>query len=162
MRRTGSILVLLLVLFFVPSCGSLTGNRPLSYDDMTAQEKTDEAAFQGKIAKTAEPIARIAFDLIPADKRKDLAVKTYDILKTIDGLLAAKNNKELIAQTLDALQGLVKGIDKDIQSVAQDAFDLFNGWVNIPNLNELLPAVIVDRLRAFIKGAMLGLEPYRS
>lgn len=160
MTRCGWFLLALALCLVTPSCSSFGGNRPLNYEDMTEQEKNDEAAFQTKISNTAKPIAKIAFDLIPAEKRKDLAVKVLAVLKTIDGALGAKTNKELIGQTLDALQGLVKSIDKDIRAVAQDAFDLFSGWIDIPNLNDLLPAVVVDRLRAFITGAMAGLEPF--
>lgn len=160
MRRTGSILLILVALMFVPSC-SMTGSRPLNYDEMTEQEKTDEAKLQQRLEKTAGTVAKIAFDLVPEGQRKDIANKVYTALKTIDGLLGAKTNKELIGKTLDGLQELVKGIGKDIRSVAQDALDLFSGWVDLPELNDLLPPVITDRLRAFIKGALAGLEPYR-
>lgn len=148
----------LLVTLLICSCAS----RPLVYEDMTEDEQASEAALQLRLETTATKIAGIAFDFVPEDDQKGLAGSVITALKVIQDILESgdleKLTKELIARTI----GDFEVLGANIQEIANDAFDLFNGWVNLPNVNEYLPEVVRDRLLAFIRGGIAGLEPYAA
>jgi len=148
----------LLVTLLICSCAS----RPLVYEEMTDDEKTSEATLQLRLETTAVKIGSIAFDFVPEEDQKGLASSVITALKVIQDILEAgdleKLTKELISRTI----GDFEVLGANIQDIANDAFDLFNGWVNLPNVNDYLPEVVRDRLLAFIRGGIAGLEPYAA
>jgi len=158
-RTMSGILVLLLTLvsMMLPGCGST----PLVYSDMTQEQKQDEEKLQQRLERAAQPIARIGMRLVddPA-KQTAIAKQVVSALDTVEKVLASKNasdwQKAAIAKTAEHLQLLTP----DIQELAQDAFDLFNGQINLPGLNDVIPEVIRDRLLAFIRGAKAGLSEF--
>lgn len=144
---------------FTPGCSST----PLVYAEMTQEQQQDEKNLQAKIEHAARPIARIGMKLVTdVAKRKELAGKVVSVLETVEKVLASKNagdwQKALIGQTAEHL----KALTPEIQDLAQDAFDLFRGWIDLPGLNDVIPEVIRDRLLAFVRGAIAGLKDVQS
>ena len=149
------LLPLLLFVLFVTSCAS----RPLVYDEMTPEEQASELKLQGNLANTAKTIADIGFKLIEDEaERTKIADQVTEVIDQVLVALEIEANKDLLAQVLAAFNQ----ISPDIREMAKDAFDLFAGWIDIPNLNDLLPEVIRDRLRSFLTGAHLGLADYTT
>ena len=147
-------LPLLLVAFLVVSCAS----RPLVYDEMNDEEKADETKLQANIELTAKTLADVGFRFLDKEEQTTNADKVGAILDKVQSAMATETNQDLIYEVLDA----VTDFSPDIRETAKDAFDLFNGWINIPNLSDVIPEVIRDRLAAFVRGALAGLSSYRS
>ena len=147
-------LPLLLVAFLVVSCAS----RPLVYDEMNEEEKADETKLQANIELTAKTLADVGFRFLDKEEQTTNADKVGAILDKVQSAMATETNQDLIYEVLDA----VTDFSPDIRETAKDAFDLFNGWINIPNLSDVIPEVIRDRLAAFVRGALAGLSSYRS
>lgn len=147
---------MLVLALLVVSCAS----RPLVYDEMDDAEKEAESKLQANLESTAEGIAVLAFKFVDEDKRADLAKKVSDPLVLIQGLLESGDSDAIVKDLIDRTLGELKLLGADIGEVAKDAFDLFSGWIAIPNLNDHLPEVIKDRLLAFVKGAVAGLSEY--
>ena len=147
-------LPLLLVAFLVVSCAS----RPLVYDEMNDEEKADETKLQANIELTAKTLADVGFRFLDKEEQTTNADKVGEILDKVQSAMATETNQDLIYEVLDA----VTDFSPDIRETAKDAFDLFNGWINIPNLSDVIPEVIRDRLAAFVRGALAGLSSYRS
>ena len=146
---------LFLLVLFVTSCAS----RPLIYDEMTSEERDSEASLQGNITNTAETIANAGFKFIDnEEERTKIADSVCDAIEKVLEVLGGDTNKDVLTTVLDAF----KQISPSIREMAKDAFDLFAGWIDIPNLNDVLPEVIRDRLNAFLLGALAGLQEYRS
>jgi len=146
---------LFLLVLFVTSCAS----RPLIYDEMTPEERDSEASLQGNITNTAETIANAGFKFIDnEEERTKIADSVCDAIEKVLEVLGGDTNKDVLTTVLDAF----KQISPSIREMAKDAFDLFAGWIDIPNLNDVLPEVIRDRLNAFLLGALAGLQEYRS
>ena len=146
---------LFLIALFITSCAS----RPLIYDEMTPDERDSEASLQGNIENTAKTIANAGFKFIEDEaERTKIADSVSDAIEKVLEVLGADANKDLLGAVLDTF----KQISPSIREMAKDAFDLFAGWIDIPNLNDILPEVIRDRLNAFLLGALAGLQEYRS
>lgn len=152
----------ILFTFFVAAINTGCASTPLNYADMTEIQVQDEKDLQQRIERTAQPIARIGMQFVDADKRGKLAAQIVELLESIERTLVSTDasgwQRELISQTAKHLTLLTP----DIQEVAKDAFDLFNGWVNLPGLNDIIPDVIRDRLLAFIRGAVAGLKSVQT
>lgn len=146
--------VLPLLILFMTACAT-----PLRYSEMTPDQRDQETVLQGRIQAVSASIAKLGLNSIKdVEQRKKLVNQVLPLLQSAVKILQSKSasewKTELIAQTVAHL----KELNSDIQAVASDAFDLFNGWVNLPGLNDLLPDVVRDRLLAFLNGAIMGLQ----
>jgi hypothetical protein len=149
--------LLLIMLLCVSACGS---SRPLVYEEMTETERTAETNLQDNLNNTAATIADLAFKFVDEDKRANIAESVVKALKIVQGVLESGDNEQLVKGLIDQTIGDLELLGTDIDEVAKDAFDLLNGWINLPNITEYLPEVVRDRLLAFVNGAISGLEEY--
>lgn len=148
--------LLLVMMLCIASCAS----RPLVYEEMTEQERQDEVQLQERLETSAESIAGIVFDFIDEEDQANLAETVIKALSSIQQILATGDIEQLTKDLIDRTIGDLKVLSVEVDDLAQDAFDLFYGWIDLPNINDILPEVVRDRLLAFVQGAITGLEPY--
>lgn len=134
---------------------------PLMYSEMTDEQRQKEADLQSRIERAAQPIASIGMRAVTdPERRAAIARQVLSALETIERVLASRNASDWQRALIDETARHLKELTPDIQELAQDAFDLFNGQINVAGLNEVIPEVIRDRLLAFVRGAKNGLMEF--
>lgn len=148
--------LLLLVMLCISACAS----RPLVYSEMDDAQRDDEAKLQLNLENSASTIAGLAFKFVEEDKRENLAKSVITALSLVQDALLSGDPEQMVKDLIDRTIGDLQLLGTDIGDVAKDAFDLFAGWIDLPNINDYLPEVVRDRLLAFVRGAITGLTPY--